>query len=214
LGRAIVLLSGGIDSSTALYMTKLETNDLYTLTIVYTQTYDSEAEASKRLATAANVKEHVTVFLPFYRDIEKRYHPPPSSEVTPAYVPARNVVFYGVAAAYAEAIGADRIIFGSNADDARELPDARPDFTQLMNELLRKGTRLGIEGKPVVIMNPLINYGKVQVLRLALELKVPLEMTWSCYEESALVPCRKCRGCRTRLNAFQELGIADPLKYV
>jgi 7-cyano-7-deazaguanine synthase len=213
LGRAIVLLSGGIDSATALYMTKLETNDLYTLTIVYTQTYDSEAEASKRLATTANVKEHMTVFLPFYRDIEKRYHPPPSSEVTPAYVPARNVVFYGVAAAYAEAIGADRIIFGSNADDARELPDARPDFTQLMNELLRKGTRLGIEGKPVVIMNPLINYGKVQVLRLALELKVPLEMTWSCYEESALVPCGKCRGCRTRLNAFQELGIADPLKY-
>jgi 7-cyano-7-deazaguanine synthase len=213
LTKAIVLLSGGIDSATALYLTKKETSDLYTLNFVFTQTYDSEAEASRHLAAAANVREHVSVFLPFYKDIENRYHPSPSPEITSAYVPARNVVFYGVAAAYAEAIGADRIVFGSNADDAKVLPDARAEFIQLMNELLRKGTRLGVEGKPAVIMNPLIRYGKVQVLRLALELGVPLERTWSCYEESASIPCGKCRGCRTRLSAFQELGVKDPLKY-
>ena len=132
------------------------------------------------------------------------------SETSSAYVPARNIVFYGVAAAYAETIGAHEIVFGSNADDAMEFPDARPQFIQLMNELIRTGTRSGQEGTEMTIVNPLINYSKVDVLRLALKLKVPLELTWSCYEDLP-APCGKCRGCRTRQNAFREAGILDPL---
>lgn len=208
--RALVLLSGGVDSATALYLTKEETDDVYSLNMIYTQSYDSEAEASKKLAAAAHVKEHLTVYLPFFKDVETRYHPTPSLETSSAYVPARNIVFYGVAAAYAETIGADEIVFGSNADDARELPDARPEFIQLMNELISTGTRFGREGSEVRIVNPLIDHDKTEVLKLALKLKVPLELTWSCYEDLS-VPCGKCRGCRTRQKAFEAVGMPDPL---
>ena len=208
--RALVLLSGGIDSATALYLTKQETNDIYSMNIVYTQSYDSEAEASKKLAAVAHVKEHLNVYLPLFKDIETRYRPTPSSQISSAYVPARNIVFYGAAAAYAETLGANSVIFGSNADDAKELPDAQPQFIQLMNELITVGTRSGREGSPVKIVNPLIDYDKVTVLKLALKLKVPLELTWSCYED-AHTPCGVCRGCRTRLKAFEEIGISDPL---
>ena len=133
-----------------------------------------------------------------------------SEVISPAYIPARNIVFYGVAAAYAEALDGDEIVFGSNADDAQELPDAKPSFVRLVNELVRTGTRAGMEGKVVQVVNPLINYGKTDVLKLAIKLKVPLEFTWSCYED-AKIPCGKCRGCRTRMKAFQEIGMVDPL---
>ncbi len=208
--RTIVLLSGGIDSATALYLTKQETDDIYSMNMIYTQSYDSEAEASKKLAAATHVKEHLSVYLPFFKDIETRYRPTPAPTVSSAYVPARNIVFYGLAAAYAETIGATSIVFGSNADDARELPDAQPQFIQLMNELITVGTRSGREGSEVKIVNPLIYYDKVAVLKLALKLKVPLELTWSCYQD-APNPCGVCRGCLTRLKAFEAIGIPDPL---
>jgi 7-cyano-7-deazaguanine synthase len=211
LGKALVLLSGGIDSATALYLTKQETDDIYSMNMIYTQTHDSEAEAAKTIAAVAHVKEHISIYLPFFKDIGTRYRPTSSSNVSSAYLPARNIVFYGVAAAYAETIGADEIVFGSNADDAMELPDAKPHFIQLMNELIRIGTRLGQEGTEVNIVNPLINRSKVETLRLALKLKVPLELTWSCYEDMP-APCGKCRGCLMRENAFREVGIPDPLR--
>ncbi len=210
--RALVLLSGGIDSATALYLTKQESDDIYSLNMTYTQTHDSETEASKKLAAAAKVREHLLVYLPLFKDIETRYRPTPSREISSAYLPARNIVFYGVAAAYAETIGANRIVFGSNADDAKELPDAKREFIQLMNELIRSGTRAGREGFEIEIVNPLIDYNKAEVLKLALELKIPLELTWSCYENGQ-VPCGKCRGCRDRLSAFKAAGMEDPLHY-
>jgi 7-cyano-7-deazaguanine synthase len=210
MARALVLLSGGIDSATALYLVRNEYDEVYTLNMVYTQAYDSEAEASKKIANEARVKEHLTIYLPLFKDIENRYHPSPSQTVSAAYLPARNIIFYGIASAYAEALGANRIIFGSNANDAEELPDARPEFIQLMNEVVRAGTRAGIEGLPIEITNPLIKYGKTDVLKLAIKLQVPLQLTWSCYE-NAKTPCGKCRGCRTRTKAFFAAGINDPL---
>jgi len=204
------MLSGGIDSATALYLTKREVDDIYSLNVIYTRSYDAEAEASKRIAANAEVRDHITVLLPFFKDIEARYHPAPSTSITPAYVPARNIVFYGVAAAYAESLKANRIVFGSNADDAKELPDTGPHFVQLMNELIRSGTRAGREGFAIQVSNPLIGYSKREVLKLALELHVPLELTWSCYEDGK-VPCGKCRGCTGRRKAFEELQVHDPL---
>jgi 7-cyano-7-deazaguanine synthase len=209
---AVVLLSGGIDSATALYLTKQETAEVYTMNVIYAETYDREAEASERLAARAHVKEHISILLPFYNDLEKRYHPPPSHQVSSAYIPARNIVFYGVATAYAEILGADRVVFGSNADDARSIPDATPAFIQLMNQLVRVGTRVGQEGRGIEIVNPLIEYTKTEVLKLAIKLGVPLELTWSCYENGQR-PCGRCRGCRMRLKAFEEVGARDPLQY-
>lgn len=210
--RAIVLLSGGIDSARALYLTKQETDDVYSMTFLYAQASVREAEASKALATAAQVKEHFSISLPFYEDIQTRYQPTPSPRVSGAYVPARNTIFYGIAAAYAETLGADKIIFGSDAEDAKELPDARPEFVRLMNELLKAGTRVGLEGTASEIVNPLISYNKLDVLKLAIQLRVPLELTWSCYED-VIVPCGKCRGCRSRSKAFEQLSLIDPLRY-
>jgi 7-cyano-7-deazaguanine synthase len=210
LVRALVLLSGGIDSATALYLTKQEYSEVYSMNMVYAETYDSEAEASERLASVARVKEHLSVYLPLFKDIENRYHPPPSQTISSAYLPARNIVFYGVAAAYAETLGANRIVFGSNADDAKELPDATPSFIRLMNELIKAGTRAGTEGAFIEIVNPLLAYSKTEVLKLAIKLKVPLQLTWSCYE-NAKTPCGKCRGCRMRSEAFSAVGVTDPL---
>ena len=210
--RAMVLLSGGIDSATALYLTPREADEVYSINVQYAQASVRETEAAAKLAKAAMVKEHITVSLPFYKDIQTRYHPPASPTISAAYVPARNLLFYGIAAAYAETLTADKIVFGSNADDAKELPDATPEFIQLMNELIKIGTRMGLEDKAAPIVNPLITHNKVDVLRRAIELNVPLELTWSCYEDLVL-PCGKCRGCRTRLHAFERIGIPDPLKY-
>jgi 7-cyano-7-deazaguanine synthase len=207
--RTIVLLSGGIDSAVALYLMKQETNDIYCITMIYTQSYDSEAEAAKKLAAITQAKEHLIVYLPFFKDVERRYQQTHSSERSSSYIPARNIVFYGVAASYAEAIGAGRIVFGSNADDAKELPDATSQFIQLMNELIANGTKSGRKGVGVRIVNPLIDYTKAEALKLGLKLKVPLELTWSCYEDAA-VPCGRCRGCRTRRDAFQAVGVPDP----
>ncbi len=208
--RVLVLLSGGIDSATALYLTKRETEEIYSMNMIYDQLYDSEAEASKKIAAAAHVREHFSDFLPFFKDIERRYKPSPSSKTSSAYVPARNIVFYGIAAAYAETLKANKIIFGSNADDAKELPDARPTFIQLMNELIRDGTRAGSEGFVIETVNPLINYNKSEVLKLAIALKVPLQLTWSCHENTE-IPCGRCRGCYNRQAAFNQLGAPDPL---
>jgi 7-cyano-7-deazaguanine synthase len=214
LNSAIVLLSGGIDSATALYWTKQQTTNIFTMNIEYAQASYQEATAARNIAKAAGVKEHITVSLPIFKDIQTRYHPtkPQSSAVTTAYVPARNLIFYGFAVAYAETLNTDAIVFGSNADDAQELPDATPDFIRRMNELVETGTRMGVNGPPAKIIDPLINFSKTDVLRLAINLKVPLELTWSCYEDVEL-PCGKCRGCRTRLDAFNRLGMTDPLEY-
>jgi len=210
LTRAIVLLSGGIDSATALYLTRLQTDDIYSINMIYAESYDPEAEASKKIAAAAHVRDHLTLLLPFFKDLELRYHPTPSTEITTAYVPARNMVFYGIAAAYAETLKADSIVFGSNADDAFELPDARPAFIQLITELIRSGTRAGQEGFTIQVVNPLISHSKLEVLRIAIKLNVPLELTWSCYENGR-TPCGKCRGCMGRQKAFDQLGVQDPL---
>jgi 7-cyano-7-deazaguanine synthase len=212
LKSAIVLLSGGIDSATALYWARQQTPSIYSTNIQYAQASYQETNASKSIAQAANVREHITISLPFYKDIQARYRSTQPSNITTAYVPARNIIFYGIGAAYAETLGIDTIIFGSNADDVRELPDATPDFIRRMNELLKVGTRIGKDGISTRIVNPLIDHTKVEVLTLALQLKVPLELTWSCYEDVE-IPCGKCRGCRNRLDAFKHLGMTDPLKY-
>lgn len=209
---AIVMLSGGIDSATALYWAKKQAQMIYTINVEYAQASYQEAIASRKLAEAANVKEHITISLPFFKDIQARYHPTQFGNVSTAYIPARNLIFYGIAVAHAETLNADTIIFGSNLDDTKELPDATPDFIQRMNELIITGTRMGLNGTQAKIVNPLIKYGKVDILKLAITLKVPLELTWSCYED-AEIPCGKCRGCRNRLDAFQVLRLNDPLKY-
>ncbi len=216
--RALVLLSGGIDSTTALYWARAQGWELFTLTIDYAQGSKTELPVAEPLSKLAGANQHFMVSLPFYKEIQDRYAPreggqsPAPVTGASAYVPARNLVFYGIAAAFAEALGAEYIVFGSNADDARELPDATPAFLEGMNRLIGRGTRMGTLGRPAKIVNPLILLSKAQALRKALELRVPLERTWSCYQD-VTVPCGRCRGCISRRRAFDEIGMKDPIRY-
>jgi len=208
--RAIVLLSGGVDSATALYWAKERFDEVYAMTMTYTETYDHEIEAAKQLAAAAHVKEHFLVHLPFVTAVESKYHPTPSDKISPIYFPARNIIFYGIAAAHAEARHIGYIVFGSNADDSTELPDARPAFIRLMNRIIKAGTRTGMEGGSITIVNPLIKRSKPEVIKLAFRLHVPLQLTWSCCDETAKMPCGKCVGCEERIKSFKMCKAADP----
>lgn len=208
---AVILLSGGIDSATALYWAKQRGYELYTLTLDYAQGSKTELRFAEALSRRADAKEHFCLNLPFYRLIQERWPKPGETEsrVSAAYVPARNIVFHGIGAALAETLGAEWIIFGSNRDDALVLPDATQRFVEQVNRLLQLGTKAGTEGRAPQILNPLSDISKLEVLRIALGMGVPLADTWSCYEDVE-VPCGKCRGCLTRAETFKLAGLSDP----
>lgn len=205
------MLSGGIDSATALHWAKNQGYDLYTVTIDYAQGSKTELEYAERMSKLAQAKEHFCFELPFYRVIQERWPKPTEDQakISTAYVPLRNVVFYGVGAALAETLGARWVVFGSNQDDAAVLPDATREFVALMNELLLIGSKSGREQAAPQIINPFHHKSKLQVLKSAIELGVPLAETWSCYEDVPH-PCGKCRGCLIRAETFKQAGIRDP----
>jgi 7-cyano-7-deazaguanine synthase len=211
--HALVLLSGGIDSATALYWAVKQNYDLYTLTFDYAQGSKTELRFAEALSKRVGAREHFALALPFFKTVQDKWPKPEqqSGATSPAYVPARNIVFYGIAAAFAETLGAKWIVFGSNRDDATVLPDATQDFVNLMNTILRAGTKSGAEGLAPQVINPLQDRTKAQVLELALRYGVPLEDTWSCYEDVES-PCNKCRGCITRKQTFESVGVADPAR--
>jgi 7-cyano-7-deazaguanine synthase len=208
---AVVLLSGGIDSAAALYWARREGYALYSLTIDYAQGSKTELGCAERLAKRVEVKEHFCFDLPFYRLIQERWPKPAVDQtgISTAYVPLRNVIFYGIGGALAETLHARWIVFGSNQDDAAVLPDATQEFVARMNQVLSLGSKSGNRGIAPEIINPFQKMSKVQVLKSAIELNVPLAETWSCYEDVPQ-PCGKCWGCLNRAETFRKAGIPDP----
>lgn len=163
---------------------------------------------------AAHVKEYRTIGLPFLKEAvdsplaglehyEKR--------VPNSYVPARNIVFYGVAAGWAETLDADWIIGGHNRHDHQHYPDSRPEFIEAMNHVIKLGTLIG-DRKPLNVITPLAGFSKIDVVKMALELGVPLHLTWSCHG-SGYKACGHCDACRLRREAFNRLGVEDPAEY-
>ena len=205
--EAIVLLSGGIDSATCAYLIRGR-YAMRALTVEYHGITPGEVKASGRLASAAGAVEHRRVKLPDMKeaaDMGARFPGLPAT-----YIPARNAVFYSLAGAYAEEVGADLIIGGHNRDDRRIFPDVGPGFLSAMQAALRKGSPI-LSSKGTRLAAPLGKMTKVQVIREANRLGVPLELTWSCHRDEAW-HCWHCAGCLARGKAFRAARVRDPLR--
>jgi 7-cyano-7-deazaguanine synthase len=219
--KAVILLSGGLDSSTVLYLAKSEGYSCYALSFDYQQRHQRELEAARTIATSVGVAAHQVVNfdltlwggsaltddrvdLPQHRDLAAM-----SASIPVTYVPARNTIFLSFALAYAEAISASRVYIGVNALDYSGYPDCRPDYMDAMRSVFRLGTKQGREGDPIEIITPLIDLKKTEIIQLGDRLGVPWAQTWSCYSGER-VPCGTCDSCRLRLAAFEELGRVDP----
>ncbi len=224
MDAAVVLLSGGLDSSTTLAIAQTEGFRAHALTFAYRQRHEREVQAAREVARALGVDDHrvlnldlrelggsaltdESVEVPMARELDEI-----SDGIPETYVPARNTIFLSYALAWAEVIDAGTIFIGATALDFSGYPDCRPEFFQAFEEAARLGTRRGVDGRPVQIRHPLMALTKGAIVQRAVELGVPLARTWSCYlgETEA---CGLCDACQLRLKGFQEAGVLDPLPY-
>jgi 7-cyano-7-deazaguanine synthase len=224
--RAVCLVSGGLDSATALAWAKHEGFDCYALSFDYGQRHRIELEAAKRVATSLGAKEHLILSLDLRKiggsaltdeiSVPKGRSLGEIGEGIPiTYVPARNTIFLAHALAWAEVLGAENIVFGANFLDYSGYPDCRPEYIEAFERLANLATKAGVEGKSrFKIHTPLIRLSKADIVRKAVELKMDLSLTWSCYEPTPEGwACGGCDACLLRLKGFREAGLADPLKY-
>ncbi len=224
--KAVLLLSGGLDSATAAAIAIAEGFELHALSVNYGQRHRFELEAAKRVADHFRVKAHRVVTLdlaqfggsaltaeiavPKGRSPEQMEHGIPVT-----YVPARNTVFLALALAYAEAVAAADIFLGVNAIDYSGYPDCRPEFIAAFERVANLGTKAAVEGKlRFKIHTPLIEMTKAQIVLRGTELGVDFSLTHTCYDpDENGNPCGSCDACQLRLKGFAEAGIQDPLRY-
>jgi len=220
--RAVVLLSGGLDSYTAAAVAKRDGFELYTLSINYGQRHVQELEASGVVARALVVQRHLELELDLSRiggsaltsdQIDVPKDQPIDPDVIPStYVPARNTIFLSVAMGWAEVLGASDIFIGVNALDYSGYPDCRPEFIRAFEQLARLATKAGVEGRPLTVHTPLIALSKAEIIRLGLSLGLDYGLTHSCYDPlPGGRPCGHCDSCRLRAAGFAEAGATDPL---
>lgn len=225
--RAVVLLSGGLDSATTLFWTKNKGYKTYCLIFDYGQRHRREIRSAKEIARYAGCKYQVIkISLPWKGSalLDKRIKIPQpanrrgtresglvklANKIPVTYVPARNTIFLSFALSYAEAIGADSIFIGANAIDFSGYPDCRPGYFKIFNQLTLVATKKGARGKKIKIFTPLIYKTKTAIVRAALNLGVPLELTWSCYA-GGKKPCGACDSCVLRKKGFLALQMEDP----
>lgn len=215
MDRAIVLLSGGVDSAVALAWAKDQGWDVLPLTFDYFARPKKETAAIQALTGRAGVRGIRHVALPFLKevdDLKKEGVDNPVLLAAPeSYIPARNLIFYGLAAYFAERDGARYIVGGHNGVDPASFPDSSPKFFNFVNSLYRLGLWTYPKG-PIQAVMPLSGKTKAEVVRMGLERKVPFEVTWSCYWDRE-VHCGTCPSCVERREAFAEVGVPDPVAY-
>ena len=222
---AVVLLSGGIDSTTTLAIALAEGYEAYALSFEYGQRHQIETETARRVADSLGAKEHriakidLRVFggsaLTDDVDVPKKRSETEIAHGIPVtYVPARNTIFLDYALAWAEVISAADIFLGVNAIDYSGYPDCRPEFIEAFETVANVGTKAGVEGGRFHIHTPLIKFSKAEIIRKAVELEVDLSLTHSCYDPSPEgLACGQCDSCLLRLKGFREAGIKDPIRY-
>ena len=203
-----MLVSGGIDSATALYLTRREL-EVRALTFEYRGIARNELVAAEAVASRAGVLEHRIVRLPDLREASDMPGFKPRG-LPPTYIPLRNSIFYGFAASYAEETGAGSIVGGHNGDDTRVFQDVNPEFFKSLQRAFWNGSRI-LRNNRLQIVRPLRRLGKPAVIRLAASMGVPLELTWSCHRDSEN-HCWRCDGCLSRIRCFREAGVTDPLR--
>jgi 7-cyano-7-deazaguanine synthase len=212
--KALVLLSGGLDSATCLYWAKRKFSDVYAITFNYHGRLQSEKRAAARLAKAAGVAELIEIELPFVREMSD-YHGSKfktgnedTADLWSSYVPARNMMFYSIAAHHAEFLGVRWIVGGHNRHDVQFFKDASKDYIERMNFLLKRGCLL-CNGHAHRIVMPLAGMRRSEIIKLAMRLDAPVALTWSCHKKGRR-PCGMCYACKQRLEAFASLGMSDP----
>ncbi len=221
---AIVLLSGGLDSATALAITRQQGRACHALSFRYGQRHDVEITAAARVAEALGAASHriVTLDLAAFggsaltADIpvpKGRSDHEIGAGVPITYVPARNTLFAAYALAAAEALGAEEIVLGVNVLDASGYPDCRPEWLAAMQEVGRLGTREGVEGRPIRFVAPLIALNKAQIIAAGTALGVDYGLTHSCYDPAPSGACGQCDACHLRRRGFAAAGVPDPTRY-
>lgn len=224
--KAVILLSGGLDSSTVLAVARSEDYALYAMSFRYGQRHSIELESARRISAAMGVEKHLIVdfdlraiggsALTDQLDVPKqRSVDEIASGIPVTYVPARNTIFLSFALAWAEVLGADDIFIGVNALDYSGYPDCRPEYLEAFERMAKLATKAGVEGHMRLrIHAPLIAMTKSEIIRTGLQLGVDYSLTHSCYDPSAGgLACGLCDSCLLRLKGFDEAGVRDPLSY-
>ena len=224
LKRAVVLASGGLDSTVTAAVARQAGYELYLLTLAYQQRHAVEIERAKQVACALEAEDHLVIAVdlqsiggsaltgnfPVPKD---RDHSDRGREVPITYVPGRNLIFLSIAAAQAEVVGASVIYFGANVVDYSGYPDCRPEFIKAVEATVQLGTKMGMMGGRFEIRAPLLKMTKAEIIRLGLDLHAPLHLTHSCYDPTDAVACGRCDSCLIRRRGFAEVGVVDPIPY-
>ena len=221
MSKAVVLLSGGLDSATTLAIAKSEGYECYALSVNYHQRHIAELEASKKIAIQFNVKEHKTVEMDLSWMLTSALTNPDlkvptelSTQIPVTYVPARNTLMLTLALGWAEVIGAHDIFIGVNAVDYSGYPDCRPEYIEQFQKMANLATKSAIEGQTIELHTPLIDLSKEAIIAKGMTLGVDYSLTVSCYQaDQAGLACGVCDSCRLRQNGFKAAGIDDPTPY-
>lgn len=218
--RAVVLLSGGLDSATVLAMARRDGWTAYTMSFDYGQRHRVELECAKQVAQSQESPQHRIVHIDLRAfggsaltsdEIDVPKTPGNKDEIPVTYVPARNTIFLSYALGWAEVLQADRIYAGVNAVDYSGYPDCRPEYIEAYQRMAALATKRGVEGDPIRIETPLIHLTKTEIIRQGLKLGVDYGLTSSCYDPGPNgEPCGECDSCRIRAAAFAEIGTPDP----
>jgi 7-cyano-7-deazaguanine synthase len=220
--RAVVLLSGGLDSYTAAAIAKADGYELYALTVRYGQVHAREIESARAVARHLGVARHIELdvnlaafggsalvgdgVIPKERDLA-------ATDIPSTYVPARNTIFLSLALGWAEVVGAEAIVIGVNALDYSGYPDCRPEYLEAFERLAALATRAGVEGHAVRVLAPLLRLSKAEIVRRGTALGLDYGLTHSCYDpDPSGRPCGRCDSCRLRAKGFAEAGVEDPVR--
>ncbi|GBF31827.1 queuosine Biosynthesis QueC ATPase [Desulfocucumis palustris] len=223
--KAVVILSGGLDSTVCMSIAKSKGYDVFPLTFAYGQRHNKEVEQARKVADYYGCNKHLVVDIDFFRAIGEsaltsdRINVPVNRSqeelaegIPVTYVPFRNAVFLSMATGYAESIRAEIIYIGVNALDYSGYPDCRPQFIQAFQEVIRLGATTSDKGAQIKIESPLIHMSKGEIVKLGLKNKSPLHLTTSCYQGRERA-CGICDSCQLRLKGFSDAGTKDPIQY-
>jgi 7-cyano-7-deazaguanine synthase len=218
---AVVLVSGGLDSATALAIARAQGFECYALSVDYGQRHSAELDAARRVTAAAGVRDHRVMRVDLagiggsaLTDTTIAVPEAPTTGIPVTYVPARNTIMLSLALGWAEVLGANDIFVGVNAVDFSGYPDCRPEFIAAFENLTRVATKAGVEGHPCRIQAPLISLSKAEIIREGVRLGVDYGLTVSCYQaDEAGRACGRCDSCRLRAAGFEAAGVADPTAY-
>ncbi|MDD4203113.1 MAG: 7-cyano-7-deazaguanine synthase QueC [Candidatus Omnitrophica bacterium] len=210
--KAVILLSGGIDSATTLYIAKNKGFECFPLVFDYGQRHAKELRCAKAVAKKAGSEPIVMkISLPWMGSslLDRTLKVPEKRQkgIPNTYVPGRNIVFMSFALSYAESIKADAIFIGAHSQDYSGYPDCRKEFFDAFNEMKNKGTK---SGKNIKLYTPILHMNKTQIIKCGSKLNVPFAITWSCYQGKKK-PCLKCDSCYYRMKGFESLGLKDPI---